>query len=132
VEKVPVVSPKAPRPVGPYSQAIEAGELIFLSGQIGLDPQTGEMVSAQVEEQAGQALENLTGVLQVMGLDLSAVVKTTIFLTDMADFGRVNQVYAKPRTGFITSPRARSLRQARSVILEILPYIPPVTLLRLP
>jgi len=105
VVKVPVVSPKAPRPVGPYSQAIEAGELIFLSGQLGLDPQTNELVSDQVEDQTSQALENLAGVLQVMGLDLSAVVKTTIFLTDMADFGRVNQTYAGY---FQTDPPARS------------------------
>jgi 2-iminobutanoate/2-iminopropanoate deaminase len=91
--------------VGPYSQAIEAGELIFLSGQVGLDPQTNELVSSEVGEQAGQALDNLIGVLQVMGLDLSAVVKTTVFLTDMADFGELNQVYAKY---FQTDPPARS------------------------
>ncbi len=94
MDKNAVISPKAPRPVGPYSQAIEAGELIFLSGQLGLDPKTGQMVPGGVKEQAAQALENLGGVLQVMGLDLSAVVKMTVFLTDMKHFPELNQVYA--------------------------------------
>lgn len=105
MEKVAVISPKAPRPLGPYSQAIEAGELIFLSGQVGLDPETNKMVSSEVGEQARQALDNLAGVLQVMGLDLSALVKTTVFLTDMDDFGEMNETYAKY---FQSDPPARS------------------------
>lgn len=105
MDKKPVVSPKAPRPVGPYSQAIEAGELIFLSGQIGLDPKTGEMVEGGIQAQAKQALKNLSGVLERMGLDLSAVVKMTVFLTTMDNFGPMNEVYA---TFFKDAPPARS------------------------
>ena len=114
MDKNAVVSPKAPRPVGPYSQAIEAGELIFLSGQLGLNPKTGQMVPGGVKEQAAQALENLNGVLQVMGLDLSAVVKMTVFLTDMKDFPELNQVYAGY---FKETPPARSCVAVRELPL---------------
>ncbi|MBW1713096.1 MAG: RidA family protein [Deltaproteobacteria bacterium] len=105
MDKKVVTSPKAPRPVGPYSQAIEAGDFIFLSGQVGLDPQTNQLAPGGLAGQAAQALDNLTGVLQTMGLDLSAVVKMTVFLTDMADFPALNEVYAKY---FSADPPARS------------------------
>lgn len=114
MEKKAVVSPKAPRPVGPYSQAIEAGDLIFLSGQVGLNPQTNKMAEGGVREQAAQALENLTGVLKVMGLDLSAVVKMTVFLVDMGDFPDLNEVYAGY---FKEAPPARSCVAVRELPL---------------
>ena len=114
MEKKAVISPRAPRPAGPYSQAIEAGDLIFLSGQVGLDPQTGRMVEGGVREQAAQALDNLTGVLQVMGLDLTAVAKMTVFLADMKDFPELNDVYAGY---FQDSPPARSCVAVRELPL---------------
>lgn len=105
MEKTVVVSAKAPRPVGPYSQAMQAGEFIFMSGQVGLDPATGKMAGETVEAQAVQVLKNLDGVLSAMGLDLTAIVKTTIFLTDMDDFAKVNEIYAGY---FPADPPARS------------------------
>jgi 2-iminobutanoate/2-iminopropanoate deaminase len=85
----------APAAVGPYSQAIAAGDLVFCSGQIGLDPTTGELVDGGVEAEAERALRNLAAVLDAAGLGLADVVKATIFLTDIADFGAVNGVYAR-------------------------------------
>ena len=105
MEKKVVVSPRAPRPVGPYSQAIEAGEYVFLSGQLVLDPATGQMAAETVAGQTEQGLKNLEGVLSQMGLDLSAVVKMTVFLADMANFQEMNEVYA---SFFSADPPARS------------------------
>jgi 2-iminobutanoate/2-iminopropanoate deaminase len=84
----------APAALGPYSQAIRSGDLVFCSGQIGLDPATGELVDG-VDAQAERALRNLQAVLDAAGLGLDDVVKTTIFLTDVGDFSAVNAVYAK-------------------------------------
>jgi len=84
----------APAALGPYSQAIRSGELVFCSGQIGLDPASGEMADG-VEAQAERALRNLQSVLDAAGLTFDDVVKTTIFLADVNDFGAVNAVYAK-------------------------------------
>lgn len=89
-----VRSDQAPAAVGPYSQARWAGNMLFLSGQIGLEPATGQLVSGGVEAQAGQAMRNLTAVLKAAGLGWDQVVKVNIFLADMADFAAVNQVYA--------------------------------------
>ncbi len=90
-----ILTPKAPQPIGPYSQAICEGDLLFCSGQIPLDPKTGAMKNSSIEEEAEQALLNLGEVLRAGGSNLSGVVKTTIFLTDMNDFAKVNEVYAK-------------------------------------
>jgi 2-iminobutanoate/2-iminopropanoate deaminase len=95
----------APAPAGPYSQAIRSGGFIFCSGQVGLDPRTGKIVEGGVAAQATQVLDNLAAVLQAANLTLNAVVKTTIFLVDIADFATVNAVYAE-RMG--TPPPARS------------------------
>ncbi len=84
---------KAPRAIGPYSQAIDTGDFVFLSGQIGLDPETGQM-KAGVEEQTHQVMRNLQAVLETVGLDFSHVVKTTIYLQDLNDFQKVNEIYA--------------------------------------
>lgn len=89
-----VRSKQAPAPVGPYSQARWAGDMLYCSGQIGLDPASGDMVEGGVSAQASQAMDNLEAVLTAAGLDWTRVVKTTILLTDIADFGQVNQVYA--------------------------------------
>ncbi len=84
---------RAPRAIGPYSQAIDTGDFVFLSGQIGLDPETGQM-KAGVEEQTHQVMRNLQAVLEAVGLDFSHVVKTTIYLQDLNDFQKVNEIYA--------------------------------------
>lgn len=86
---------KAPAAIGPYSQAVKAGNLIFVSGQIPLDPATGEFVGESIEEQAHQVFKNLSAILESEGLSLSNAVKTTVFLKDMGDFAKVNEIYAK-------------------------------------
>lgn len=85
----------APKAIGPYSQAIRAGSFLFSSGQIALDPATGEMVGDTAAAQAEQVLTNLRAVLEAGGSGLDRVVKTTIFLADMGDFAQVNEVYAR-------------------------------------
>jgi 2-iminobutanoate/2-iminopropanoate deaminase len=99
-----ISTPDAPAAIGPYSQAIALGELVFCSGQLGLDPATGELV-AGVEAQAERALRNLTAVLAAAGATWADVVKTTVFLADIADFAAVNAVYA---TFMPDPPPARS------------------------
>jgi len=88
-------SDKAPAPIGPYSQAILAGDHVFCSGMIALDPQSGELVGSDAAAQADQALKNLGAVLTAAGMSYADVVKTTVFLIDMNDFAAVNAVYAK-------------------------------------
>lgn len=85
----------APGAIGPYSQAIKAGNMVFCSGQIPIDPQTGEFVSNEIGAQTEQVLKNLTAVLEAAGTGLNNVVKTTVFLIDMNDFAAMNEIYAK-------------------------------------
>lgn len=89
-----IITTQAPQAIGPYSQAVVAGNMVFLSGQLGLNPQTGDFVSDKVDEQARQALRNVEAILQEADLSLADVVKTTVFLADMSDFAQVNEVYA--------------------------------------
>jgi 2-iminobutanoate/2-iminopropanoate deaminase len=96
---------KAPKAIGPYSQAIQAGNFLFLSGQIPLDPKTGELVKGDIRKQTQQVLENIKGILESQGLGMENVVKVAIFLKDIANFNQVNEVYA---TYFPSSPPARS------------------------
>jgi len=98
-------SDKAPAPIGPYSQAIRAGNQVFVSGMIALDPQSGELVGSDAAEQAEQALKNLGAILEAAHMTYANVVKTTVFLLDMNDFAAVNAVYAK---FFDTNKPARS------------------------
>jgi len=95
-EKSVVHTTSAPAPVGgaPYSQAIAAGDLVFLSGQVPIDPATGALVAGGVAEQAAQVFTNIEAVLTAAGSGLDRVVKTTVFLTDLAQFGAMNEVYA--------------------------------------
>lgn len=95
----------APAPVGPYSQAVQVGTLLFCSGQISIDPASGQVMTGPVAEQTRLVLDNLGAVLKAAGYSFEHVVKTTIFLTNMADFAQVNDVYA---TYFKTDPPARS------------------------
>ncbi len=110
----------APRPIGPYAQAVRAGEFLFLSGQIPLDPATGELVTGDVETQTRRVLDNMRAVLQAAGSGMDRVVKTTIFLQSMDDFPKVNAVYAEY---FPATPPARSTvevsRLPKSVAVEI-------------
>lgn len=99
---------KAPRAIGPYSQAIAMNGTVFLSGQIPLDPATGEMVPGDVSAQTEQVMKNLSAVLAAAGCSFTNVVRCGIFLTDLADFGKVNEVYARY---FPANPPARSTVQ---------------------
>lgn len=96
---------KAPAAVGPYSQAVKTGNLLLSSGQIGLDPATGKMVEGGVEAQAKQVLDNLAAVLEAGGSSMDKILKATIFLADMGDFGKVNEIY---KTRFTADFPARS------------------------
>src|SRR4030067_2682217 len=93
-KKKVIQTDKAPRAIGPYSQAIRAGNFLFLSGQIPLDPKTGELVKGDIGQQTKQVLENIKGVLESQKLEMEDVVKVTIFLKDIGNFNRVNEVYA--------------------------------------
>jgi 2-iminobutanoate/2-iminopropanoate deaminase len=104
-----VVTDKAPKAIGPYSQAITAGKLIFTAGQVALDPVSGQLVGSTVAEQTEQVLKNLAAVLAAAGVSFEHVVKTTVFLADMADFAAMNEVYARH---FGTHKPARSTVQA--------------------
>ena len=99
-----ISTPNAPAAIGPYSQAIVAGNMLYTSGQIPLDPATGNMVGADVTEQAEQVMKNLAAVLEAAGTNFQNVVKTTCFLADIVDFAAFNAVYGK----YITSAPARS------------------------
>jgi 2-iminobutanoate/2-iminopropanoate deaminase len=93
--KIAISTKEAPAAIGPYSQAIQVGDLLFASGQVGLDPATGQMVSGGIVEQTVRVLENVKAVLTQAGLNLSHVVKTTVFLKAMSDFAAMNEIYAK-------------------------------------
>ena len=90
-----VHSDSAPAAVGPYSQGISAGDFVFCSGQLGLDPKTGKFAADDVQGQTRRALQNISAVLQAAGTDLSHVVKTTVFLADMGNFKAMNEIYAQ-------------------------------------
>lgn len=90
-----VSTEKAPKAIGPYSQAIVAGDLIFAAGQVALDPATGELVSGDIRLQTARVLDNLTAVLEAAGSGLDRVVKSTVFLADFAEFAAMNEVYAQ-------------------------------------
>jgi 2-iminobutanoate/2-iminopropanoate deaminase len=95
MEKQIINTSAAPEPIGPYNQAILAGDTLYISGQICLDPQSGELKNKDIQEETNQVMQNLKAILDHAGLNFSHVVKTTIFLTDMNKFSEMNQVYAK-------------------------------------
>ena len=103
--RTPVKTDGAPGAIGPYSQAIKAGGFVFASGQIPIDPQTGQFVAGGIAEQTEQVLKNLSAVLDAAGSSLSQVVKTTVFLADMKEFTAMNEVYGK---FFTEGPPARA------------------------
>ena len=104
-----IATDRAPRAIGPYSQAVRAGNLVFASGQIPIDPATGEFVAGGIAEQTEQVLRNLAAVLEAAGVGLNQVVKTTVFLADMEDFAAMNEVYGR---FFGEQPPARATVQA--------------------
>ena len=111
---------KAPAAIGPYSQAIQIGQLLFTSGQVPIDPETGAIVEGGIQEQARQSLNNIKAILNAAGTNMGAVVKTTVFLQDMNDFAAMNEVYAQ----FFQEPYpARSAVQGarlpKDVLVEI-------------
>jgi 2-iminobutanoate/2-iminopropanoate deaminase len=103
-----ILTDKGPKPIGPYSQAIRTNGILYVSGQVALDPKTGEMKGTDVREQTERVFENIKGILEAAGSNLHHVVKTTVFLKDMNDFTAMNEVYAKH---FTSAPPARSTVQ---------------------
>jgi 2-iminobutanoate/2-iminopropanoate deaminase len=104
-----VLTDRGPKPIGPYSQAIKSNGFVFVSGQIALDPKTGEFVGADVRQQTERVLENLKAIVEASGVHLNHVVKTTVYLKDMNDFAAMNEIYSRY---FTLSPPARSTVQA--------------------
>lgn len=94
-----VATADAPKAIGPYAQAVIGGHLVFCSGQVALDPASGELVGTSIREQTRRVLDNLAAVLRAAGSDLRFVVKTTVYLTDLADFAEMNAVYAEAFAG---------------------------------
>lgn len=120
MDRIIVSTDKAPPAIGPYSQAVIAGDLVFTAGALPLHPETGAIVGDDISEQTGQAISNLENVLQAAGSSLYQVVKTTVFLTDMGNFTGMNSVYEE---FFASNPPARSTVQvgplAKGALLEI-------------
>jgi 2-iminobutanoate/2-iminopropanoate deaminase len=108
----PVTSLEAPSAIGPYSQAIDAGDFVFLSGQVPIDPKTGELVAGDISVQTDRVLDNLKAVLEAAGCSFADVVKTTIYLMDLGDFQAVNATYAKR---FAEAPPARATVQVSAL-----------------
>ena len=115
-----IATDKGPKAIGPYSQAIKAGGLVFLSGQIPLDPATQQLISGDVATQTERVLQNITGILEAAGTSLERVLKTTVFLKSMNDFAAMNEVYGEH---FSAEPPARSTvevaRLPKDVLVEI-------------
>jgi 2-iminobutanoate/2-iminopropanoate deaminase len=123
LHKSPISTPNAPAAIGPYSQAIEIADFVYTSGQVALDPSTGQLVPGGITEQTTQALENLKAVLTEAGCHLYDVVKTTVFLKDMNDFAAMNEVYARYFAPDGIVPPARSTvevaRLPKDALVEI-------------
>ena len=99
MDKIIIKTDKAPAPIGPYNQAIKAGNMLFVSGQIALDPVTGELRINNIEQETNQVMNNITAILTEAGAGFEHVVKTTIFLSDMSLFAEVNEIYGKYFSG---------------------------------
>lgn len=116
----------APQAIGPYSQAVEAGGMLFISGQIPIDPAKGTLVEGGIKEQTIQVLKNIIGVLEEVGLNYSNVVKTTVFLTDMAHFKEMNEIYSNC---FKENPPARSTIAVKALPMNALVEIETIAVL---
>jgi len=115
-----ILTSRAPRPIGPYSQAVRANGFLFVSGQVALDPASGELTGANIQEQTERVLENVKGILETAGSNLHQVVKITVFLKDMSDFSKMNETYARY---FTSAPPARATvevaRLPKDALVEI-------------
>jgi len=115
-----IETPNAPRAIGPYSQAVKYGDLLFVSGMLGMDPKSGEFAGPDIEKQAIQVLENLKAVIEAAGMSLQNVLKSTVFLKDMNDFAKFNEIYGRY---FPAEPPARETievaRLPRDAAIEI-------------
>ncbi|WP_048148065.1 RidA family protein [Palaeococcus ferrophilus] len=122
-----VFTERAPRPVGPYSQAVKAGSFLFIAGQIPINPETGALVEGDIKAQTRQALENVKAIVEAAGGSLNDVVKVTVYLRDMGDFGAMNEVYSEY---FNSSKPARAavevsnLPKGVAIEVEAIAYIP--------
>ena len=120
MEKVIINTANAPAAIGPYSQAVRVGNLLYTSGSIPIVPETGNVVEGGVEEQTKQAIENLKAIVEAAGSDLGKVIKTTVFIKDMNQFGKINEIYA---SYFTENQPARSTvevaRLPKDVLVEI-------------
>ena len=118
--KTIINTPGAPKAIGPYSQAVRYGDLLFVSGTLGMNPKTGEFAGAGIEAQATQVLENLKAIVEAAGMSLQNVLKTTVFLRDMNDFAAFNEIYSRY---FAEAPPARETVQVarlpRDAAIEI-------------
>jgi 2-iminobutanoate/2-iminopropanoate deaminase len=103
-----VTTDRGPKPIGPYSQAVKTSGFLFLSGQVALDPKTGDLIGTDVRQQTERVMENIKGILEAAGSNLHHVIKTTVFLKDMNDFPAMNEVYGRY---FSAAPPARSTVQ---------------------
>jgi 2-iminobutanoate/2-iminopropanoate deaminase len=115
-----ILSDRGPKPIGPYSQAVRVNGFLFVSGQIALDPRTGEMIAGDVRQQTERVMENVKGIVEAAGSKMAHVVKTTVFLKDINDFAAMNEVYARY---FAAVPPARSTvevaRLPKDALVEI-------------
>ncbi|HET6488461.1 MAG TPA: RidA family protein [Syntrophales bacterium] len=115
-----IQTPNAPKAIGPYSQAVRYGDLLFVSGMLGMDPKTGELAGPDVEAQAVRVLENLEAVIEAAGMSLQNVLKSTVFLKDMNEFAKFNEIYGRY---FKDAPPARETVQVarlpRDAAIEI-------------
>jgi 2-iminobutanoate/2-iminopropanoate deaminase len=121
--KIMISTPNAPAAIGPYSQAVRVGDLLFTSGQIPIDPATGAIVAGGIREQTTRVLDNLSAILAEAGLDMAHVLKTTVYLKNMADFAAMNEIYAAYFAPEGVVPPARSTvevaRLPKDVLVEI-------------
>ena len=120
-------TPEAPAAIGPYSQAVVAGEWVFASGQIAIDPTTGEVIDGGIAEQTDRVMKNLAAVLRETGLSLNHVVKTTVYLADMGTFEEMNEVYARHFGGHRparATVQAGALPKSVGVEIDVIAHIP--------
>jgi 2-iminobutanoate/2-iminopropanoate deaminase len=115
IDKTAIATKDAPAAIGPYTQAVRSGDLVFTSGQIPLDPATGQMISGGIAEQTERVVANLRGVLAAAGLSFANVMKTTVFLKSMSDFAAMNEVYARAFAGDGVVAPARSTVQVAAL-----------------
>jgi 2-iminobutanoate/2-iminopropanoate deaminase len=121
-----IISENAPKAIGPYSVGVRAGKLLFTAGQLGLDPKTGKLVPDGIEAETEQSINNLNSVLQAAGYDLGNVVKTTVFLRDINEFSRMNNVYAKFFTEDFparSTVQAAALPKGAAVEIEVIAFL---------